>query len=149
MILLANLIFIKAFSLWCWRPTSKQAFFHLLRPLLDFLVQVIVFYNVACVFFKLTSRNPTHTIRSLQTYWHVLLKACPKNVQSMNLPMELQVSMAHRRTKSLNNFCAKKRLWQKVHNKGRTTLNATMCNNRELTKTKKNLSRTKKSKELV
>jgi hypothetical protein len=51
--------------------------------------------------------------------------------------------------KSLSNFCAKKRLWQKVRSKGRTTLNVAICNNRKLTKTKRKLSRTKKSKELV
>ncbi len=39
---------------------------------------MIVFYNVDCVPFKLTSQKPTQTLVSLQAYWYALLKAWPK-----------------------------------------------------------------------
>ncbi len=55
-----------------------------------------------------------------------------------------KTSQEAKRMKSLSNFCVKKHLCRKVRNKGWTNLNAAMCNNRELTKTKKELVKDKK-----
>ncbi len=76
--LLENLVFIRVFNFRWQRPASRHALFHSFQPLLRFLVHVIVFCKVDCVVFKLTSWKPRHIIASLQTYWHALLKAWPK-----------------------------------------------------------------------
>jgi hypothetical protein len=76
--LLVNQVFTKVFNFQWRRLTSRHAPFHSLRPLPDFLVHVIVLYKVNYVAFKLTSLKPRHIVTSLQTYWHVLLKAWPK-----------------------------------------------------------------------
>jgi hypothetical protein len=65
MTLLVNLVFIGVFSFQWESPTSTHAFCHSLHPLLDFLLQVIVFCSVNCVPFKLNSRKPTQTLVSL------------------------------------------------------------------------------------
>jgi hypothetical protein len=66
--LLTNLVFMGVFNFRWENPTSTHAFYHSLHPLLDFLVQVIVYYSIDCVPFKLTSGKPTQTLISLQTY---------------------------------------------------------------------------------
>jgi len=77
--LLANLVFIGVFNFQWKSPRSRHAFCHSLHPLVNFLIYMIVFCKVDCVVVKLRFRKPTHTLISLQTCWHVLLKAWLKH----------------------------------------------------------------------
>ncbi len=78
MALLENLVFTEVLSFQLLNLALMQACFHSLRPLLKFLIHIIFFYKENCVAFKLTSQKPRQTFTTLQAYWHVLLKAWPK-----------------------------------------------------------------------
>jgi len=93
MIVLENyLIFIWGFQLAMVKPNIQTNFFHSLRPLLDFFIQVIIFCNMSYVLSKPTFRNPTHTL--FGHFKHIDMP-CWKHVQNMNLAMESQMPLVH------------------------------------------------------
>ncbi len=55
-------VFTSVFSFLVGRPTHMHAFFHSCKPLANFFVQVMVFYETTCVSFKWTSMKPLHSL---------------------------------------------------------------------------------------
>ncbi len=49
-------------------------------PFIPSFAKFIVFCKTTWIFFKLTSQMPTHIFKSLQTYWHALLKIYEQNM---------------------------------------------------------------------
>jgi hypothetical protein len=72
------MVFTGVFNFQWESHASRHVFFHLNLPLPDYFIHVIVICKANCVAFKFTSQKLEQIVASLVAYWHVLLKAWPK-----------------------------------------------------------------------